>query len=144
MENLGPQDPALVEPPEGCQDLFSILSTNSKHEIRNSKQYIITKIQMTKTPLCAVVFRAYKVDVLFRSLEHSSFGFVSDFDIRISDLAISGASPGNQRGLIMTFPSIQFHRAPASLIKHSFRASRICVSSQFRPTKARAVVRGLS
>ena len=41
---------------------------------------------MTKTLLWNIVLGAYRLDILFRSLEHSSFGFVSDFEIRISDL----------------------------------------------------------
>ena len=44
---------------------------NSKHEIRNSKQAQIIEIQISQT----------------ESLGFRTFGFVSDFDIRISDLA---------------------------------------------------------
>jgi len=46
---------------------------NPKHEIRNSKQSQMTEFQM---------FQARKFEVL----EFLEFEFVSDFDIRISDL----------------------------------------------------------
>ena len=48
----------------------------------------MTKIQMTETVLCDIRFRDCNLVCLFLSLEHSSFEFVSDFDIRISDLNI--------------------------------------------------------
>jgi len=54
---------------------------NSKHEIRNPKQYIMTKIPMTQTmsvPGTAIL-------ILFLSLGYLVFEFVSYFDIRISD-----------------------------------------------------------
>jgi hypothetical protein len=47
---------------------------NSKHEIRNSKQIQMTKIQNSK-----------QKRLLFWKFGHSNLGFVSDFDIRISD-----------------------------------------------------------
>lgn len=46
----------------------------------------MTKIKMTKTVLCDIRFRNGNLVCLFLSLEHSSFEFVSDFDIRISNL----------------------------------------------------------
>ncbi len=50
-------------------------NANSKHEIRNTKQIIITKIQMFKT-----------IDYTVWNFGHSNFDIVSDFDIRISNL----------------------------------------------------------
>jgi hypothetical protein len=46
----------------------------------------MTKIQMTETVLCDIRFRGCNLVYLFLSLEHSSFEFISDFDIRISNL----------------------------------------------------------
>ena len=46
----------------------------------------MTKIQMTETVLCDIRFRDCNLVCLFLSLEHSSFEFVSDFVIRISNL----------------------------------------------------------
>ncbi len=46
----------------------------------------MTKIQMNETVLCDIRFRNCNLVCLFLSLEHSSFEFVSDFDIRISNL----------------------------------------------------------
>jgi hypothetical protein len=45
---------------------------NPKHEIRNSKQFLIAKILNIKASF-------------FGPFEHSDFGFVSSFDIRISN-----------------------------------------------------------
>src|SRR4030042_7166370 len=50
---------------------------NSKHEIQNPKQARMFKISMTET---------YKKSLGFRDL---NFGFVSDFDIRISNFILS-------------------------------------------------------
>ena len=51
---------------------------------RAPKQYQITEIQMTKTKK---LLEAYHPDLtLCGALEHSNFGFVSDFGIRISNL----------------------------------------------------------
>ena len=54
---------------------------NQKHEIRNPKQYLMTEIQMTQTMgvPCIVIM------ILFLSLGHLIFEFVSNFEIRISD-----------------------------------------------------------
>ena len=46
----------------------------------------MTEIQMTEMVLCDIRFRNCNLVCLFLSLEHSSFEFVSDFDIRISNL----------------------------------------------------------
>jgi hypothetical protein len=46
----------------------------------------MTKIQMTETVLCDIRFRNCYLVCLFLTLEHYSFEFVSDFDIRISNL----------------------------------------------------------
>jgi len=46
----------------------------------------MTKIQMTETALRDIRFRDCNHVGLFRSLEHYGFEFVSDFDIRISNL----------------------------------------------------------
>jgi hypothetical protein len=46
----------------------------------------MTKIQMTETLLRDIRFRDCSVVCLFLTLEHYSFEFVSDFDIRISNL----------------------------------------------------------
>ncbi len=59
---------------------------NSNLEIRNSKQYQMTKIQMIETVLFDIWFRECNLVCLFLSLGHYSFEFVSDFDIRISNL----------------------------------------------------------
>ena len=75
-------------------------SQNPKHEIRNSKQYKMTKIvraalglpnlrlgplfQITQTKKLGFVQMG-----LFRSLGHSVFEFVSDFDIRVSNLEMA-------------------------------------------------------
>jgi hypothetical protein len=53
---------------------------NPKHEIRNSKQIQMTKIQMTKT------VNAMRQLVFVWDFEPLDLGFVSDFDIRISNL----------------------------------------------------------
>jgi hypothetical protein len=53
---------------------------NSKHEARNSKQIQMIEIQMTKTK------KLPRTGVLVLNFENLNFGFVSDFDIRISDL----------------------------------------------------------
>jgi len=52
---------------------------NPKSETRNPKQIQITKIAMLKTLLRSP-------GSPFRKLENSDFGFVSDLDIRYSDL----------------------------------------------------------
>jgi hypothetical protein len=54
---------------------------NPKHEIRNSKQIQMTKIQMTKTKTIPTHRIAFVLN-----FELWNFGFVSDFDIRISNL----------------------------------------------------------
>ena len=48
---------------------------NSKHEIRNPKQTQMFQIQMSQTKVL--------------NLENLKFGFVSDFDIRISDFVLT-------------------------------------------------------
>jgi len=53
---------------------------NPKHEIRNSKQIQMTKIQMTKT-----VNPGWQIAFVW-NFEFLYLGFVSDFDIRISNL----------------------------------------------------------
>jgi hypothetical protein len=58
--------------------------SSSNIEARNSKQYQTTEIQMTKTKKILEAYQPYLA--LFGSLEHSNFGFVSDFGIRISNL----------------------------------------------------------
>jgi hypothetical protein len=57
---------------------------NPKHEIRNPKQYPMTKIQMFQT--IAVLEVANKI--LFLAFGNLIFEFVSDFDIRISNFAV--------------------------------------------------------
>jgi uncharacterized protein YwqG len=57
--------------------------SNSKHEIRNSKQIQMTKIQNSKLK---------SKRNLFGKLNHLNFGIVSDFDIQISDF--SGSDGG--------------------------------------------------
>jgi len=47
---------------------------NPKHEIRNSKQFQMTKIQNERKKM-------------FGTFDHLDFEFVLDFDIRISDLS---------------------------------------------------------
>jgi hypothetical protein len=42
---------------------------------------------MTKSPFDTNQSQPSRMDGLFLPLEHSNFGFVSDFEIRISDLA---------------------------------------------------------
>ncbi len=56
---------------------------NPKHEIRNPKQYLMTKIQMIQT----IGVPGIAIMILFLSLGHLIFEFVSNFDIRISDFA---------------------------------------------------------
>ncbi len=73
-------------PRKGFGGGFCLEFTNSKHEIRNSKQYRMTKIQMTQTAHFNLPVHKHHGGRLFLSLRHSGFGFVSDFDIRISDL----------------------------------------------------------
>jgi len=46
----------------------------------------MTKIQMTKTKTAAANILTFGAFVL--NFEHLNFGFVSDFDIRISDLLV--------------------------------------------------------
>ena len=58
---------------------------NPKHEIRNSKQYSMTKIQMFQTE---VVFEVANT-ILFWTFGNLIFEFVSDFDIRISNFTKS-------------------------------------------------------
>ena len=53
---------------------------NSKHEARNSKQIQMIEIQMTKTK------KLPRTGVLVLNFENLNFGFVSNFDIRISNL----------------------------------------------------------
>ena len=55
---------------------------NSNLEIRNSKQYRMTKIQMIETVLRDIRFRECRLMCFFLTLEHYRFEFVSDFDIR--------------------------------------------------------------
>ena len=57
---------------------------NPKHEIRNAKQYTLTKIQMSQT--VAVIEPANMV--LFLVFGNLIFEFVSNFDIRISDFTM--------------------------------------------------------
>jgi hypothetical protein len=56
---------------------------DSEHEIRNPKQYRMSKIQIIQT------IGAYDIVMidLFLSLEHLIFEFVSSFEIRISNFA---------------------------------------------------------
>ena len=54
-------------------------------EVRNSKQYQMTEIQMTKTH--DLLYLGYKLLSMFGALGNSNFGFVSDFGIRISNLS---------------------------------------------------------
>jgi len=56
------------------------MAINPKHEIRNPKQYIMTKIQMFQTVGVLEVANMF----LFLSLDNLIFEFVSDFDIRIT------------------------------------------------------------
>jgi hypothetical protein len=76
-------------------------TSNSKHGIRNSKrfdkltalsrvggQYRITKIQMRQTAWRIFSVHGHHRARLFLSLGNLDFGFVSDFDIRISDLTM--------------------------------------------------------
>jgi hypothetical protein len=58
---------------------------NSKPETRNPKQILNSNVPMTKT---IIVYYIIKVKILFGPLEFLSFGFVSDFGIRYSDLII--------------------------------------------------------
>jgi hypothetical protein len=53
---------------------------NMKFEIRSTKQYRMTKIQMTKMRLVSLQF--FDFVLIFGNL---SFEFVSNFDIRYSD-----------------------------------------------------------
>ena len=71
----------MREQPIGVRGAFYVETINSKHEILNPIQYQITKIQMTETALYRTPFRACEAGDLFLSLEHSSFEFVSDFDL---------------------------------------------------------------
>jgi len=61
----------------------ALLNLNAKHESRNPKQYRMTKIQMIQT--IGVVDIANII--LFMSLGHLVFEFVSNFDIRILNFA---------------------------------------------------------
>jgi hypothetical protein len=54
----------------GCRGHRAIERKNSNLEIRNSKQYLMTKIQMTETVLCVIRFRDYNLVCLFMTLEH--------------------------------------------------------------------------
>jgi hypothetical protein len=56
---------------------------NPKHEIRKPKQYLMTKIQMIQT----ISVPGGVIMMLFFSLGHLKFEFISKFEIRISDLA---------------------------------------------------------
>jgi hypothetical protein len=58
---------------------------NPKHEIRNSKQYSMTKIQMFQS---AVVLEVANT-ILFWTFGNLKFEFVSDFAIRISNFTKS-------------------------------------------------------
>jgi len=55
---------------------------SSKHEIRNPKQNEMTEIQMGKP----VQISDLSLGISFLSLGNWILGFVSDFEIRISDL----------------------------------------------------------
>ena len=61
--------------------LLNEKALNSKHEMRNPKQCIMTKIPMIQT----ISISAIAILVLFLSLGHLVFEFVSYFDIRISN-----------------------------------------------------------
>ena len=71
---------------------------NPKHEIRNPKQYLMTKIQMIQT----ISVLGVMLMVLFLSLGHLIFEFVSDFEIRISNLA--NARPSKHALWVMPKP----------------------------------------
>ena len=62
-----------------------IKATNPKHEIRNAKQYLMTKIQMFQTE----AMLEFANMLLFLTFGHLIFEFVSDFVLRISDFAKS-------------------------------------------------------
>jgi len=62
---------------------------NSKFEARNPKQIQMTQIRITQTPIDAASVSdrlGLAVASRFRTFENSDFGFVSDFDIRYSNL----------------------------------------------------------
>jgi len=59
-------------------------------QIRSTKQYQMIKMQMTETRSRDAHLRAIEIYGLFRTLNHSSFEFVSDFEIRISDFCPFG------------------------------------------------------
>jgi hypothetical protein len=89
VENPGPSKiPAHMSGSETRLLAIPKILPNSKHEIRNSKQYQMTKIQMTQTLWLIFAAQKHHRGCLFLSLEHSGFGFVSDFYIRISDLTV--------------------------------------------------------
>ncbi len=71
-------------PGRGQRSGYAGQHSNPNIEARNSKQYQMTEIQMTKTKKLLEAYHPYLA--LFGALEHSNFGFVSDFGIRISNL----------------------------------------------------------
>ena len=62
---------------------------NPKHEIRNSKQIQNSNAQMFKASLKSFKKFAYALEAWVLSFEFRLFEFVSDFDIRISNLSFS-------------------------------------------------------
>jgi hypothetical protein len=63
------------------------MSINPKPEIRNPKQFRNTNFQMYKTSLKSFKKRTDALEALVLNFEFWSFEFVSDFDIRISNLS---------------------------------------------------------
>jgi hypothetical protein len=67
----------------GFQEMINVI--NPKSEYRISKQYRIYKIPMMKTKAAiqsGIYFEA------FRALGYSNFGFVSNFEFRVSNFVI--------------------------------------------------------
>jgi hypothetical protein len=83
VNNLSPEEGALYKQPIGFVKAFVVGGTN--FEARNPND---------QNPLCCPPIRARELKGLFLSLENSRFEFVSNFDIRISDLSTRHSFPG--------------------------------------------------
>jgi hypothetical protein len=70
MKDPSPEDVVLRHCPVGLEGQCPIEHKNSKLEIRNSKKYQITKIQMTETVRGVIRVRNCDLVCLFLSLEH--------------------------------------------------------------------------
>ena len=81
VNNLSPEEGALCKQPVGFVKAFVVGGTN--FEARNPKlETISSDINPNdRNPLCCPPIRARELKGFFLSLENSSFGFVSNFDL---------------------------------------------------------------